>query len=465
MKMLKFAGLSLIAGVAALGAELGANLTFGSHGNQAVAQQLTLDEVLRAVRQERSQSAEENRRREQEFINERNTQRQKVAEVRRLKEAEQAESTRLEGARDANKTLIEELKIELDNKNGEFRDLYGAAQSAANELKDQVQVSLISAQFPDRDKPLIETARSQSLPAIEELEYLWFTYMQEMTEQGKIATFNAQIAADGGKTTEAPVTRVGPFVAFSDSDFVVYELDSQGNPILKKLARQPNQLKPLASNVEGASAGNYVRGPIDPSLGTLLNLTLDQPTLKERLDQGGPVGYTIVAVAALGILLGLYKLVTLTLTNGAVSAQARSKRANKGNPLGRVMQAYEGTNTADVETVALKMDDAVLKEIPKLEGGLNFIKVLAAVAPLMGLLGTVIGMINTFQAITLFGTGDPQIMAGGISEALVTTVLGLIAAIPLLLLHAFASGSARSVVATLEERAAGIIAEHAEGRG
>ncbi|MEL6380140.1 MAG: MotA/TolQ/ExbB proton channel family protein [Pseudomonadota bacterium] len=158
-------------------------------------------------------------------------------------------------------------------------------------------------------------------------------------------------------------------------------------------------------------------------------------------------------------------LVTLTLTNGAVSAQARSKRANKGNPLGRVMQAYEATNTADVETVALRLDDAVLKEIPKLEGGLNFIKVLAAVAPLLGLLGTVIGMIQTFQAITLFGTGDPQIMAGGISAALMTTVQGLIAAIPLLLIHAFASGAAKNVSQTLEQKAAGIIAEHAEGRG
>ena len=138
------------------------------------------------------------------------------------------------------------------------------------------------------------------------------------------------------------------------------------------------------------------------------------------------------------------------------------KKPSKSNPLGRVMLAYENTQSNDVETVALKLDDAILKEVPKLESGLNLVKVLAATAPLLGLLGTVIGMINTFQAITLFGTGDPQIMASGISEALVTTVLGLIAAIPLLLLHAFASGASKRVSQVLEEQAAGIIAEHAE---
>ena len=129
------------------------------------------------------------------------------------------------------------------------------------------------------------------------------------------------------------------------------------------------------------------------------------------------------------------------------------------------MQMYAGDRDADMETLQLKLDYAVIKEVPKLEGALNIVKVLAAVAPLMGLLGTVIGMIVTFQAITLFGTGDPKLMAGGISQALVTTVLGLIAAIPLLLLHAFAANASRRVSQVLEEQSAGMVAEYAEGRG
>lgn len=464
MKLLKLAGLSLCAGVAALGMDLVSETT---RTDASAQQQLTLDQVLDAVRKERRDSAAANKEREDRFRANRNTQRAELADVRRRKDAAKAETLRLEGLRDANRETIATLTAELDEKNGEFRDLFGAARSSANELRQHVETSLISAEFPGRGEALAKTAASDALPAIEELEYLWDTYLQEMVQQSKVSTFEAEIVgADGEVGKTATVTRVGPFVASSNGEFLVYKVNDDGVSQLKQLARQPTGGRTaLASNIENASPGNYVRGVVDPSLGQLLALTVEEPTLKERLDQGGPVGYTIVVIAIIGILIGLFKLVTLTLLSGAVSAQARSKRAGKGNPLGRVMMAYEATNTADTETVALRLDDAVLKEIPKLEGGLNFIKVLAAVAPLMGLLGTVIGMIQTFQAITLFGTGDPQIMAGGISAALVTTVLGLIAAIPLLFLHAFASGAAKSVSQTLEEKAAGIIAEHAESRG
>ncbi len=458
MKLLKLAGLSLFAGIAALSADV----TTAPLTSSVSAQ--TLDDILRDVRAERRKSAEENKQREAEFTAQRNQQRAKLSQVKARKDAAKAETLRLEGVRDANRERLAKLTAELDEKNGEFRDLFGAARSAANDLNTSIETSLISAQFPGRGKALLETAQSEKLPAIEELEYLWDTYMQEMTEQGRISTFDANIVNEQGNPDSAQVTRVGPFVAFSGGEFLVYQKDSEGNVALKKLTRQPTGNRAgLASNVENSSGGNYVRGIIDPSLGALLALTVEEPTLKERLDQGGPVGYTIVAMTILGVAFGLFRLVMLTLTNGAVRAQARSKKISKSNPLGRVMMAYEATNKADTDTVALRLDDAVLKEIPKLEGGLNFIKVLAAVAPLLGLLGTVIGMIQTFQAITLFGTGDPQIMAGGISAALVTTVLGLIGAIPLLFIHAFASGAAKGVTQTLEEKAAGIIAEHAEG--
>ena len=283
--------------------------------------------------------------------------------------------------------------------------------------------------------------------------------IQQMAEQGKTVTFPAKIVLANGEASEADVTRIGPFVAFSDGKYLTYE-----NGTLKFLARQPaGDITGAASRVEKATGEDFVKGAIDPSLGTLLGLVVETPTLKERIDQGRFIGKVIIGAAIIGIILGIYKWVTLTMTAGAVRSQVRRKKASKSNPLGRVMLAYENTTSNDVETVSLKLDDAILKEVPKLESGLNFIKVLAAVAPLLGLLGTVIGMINTFQAITLFGTGDPQIMASGISEALVTTVLGLVAAIPLLLLHSFAAGAAKRVSQILEEQAAGIIAEHAEG--
>ena len=451
MNIFKLAGLSLVAGVAAASMEV--------TPAQAQETAITLDQVLQAVRRDRTETSAENRQREQQFLQQRNQQQAALSRVRAQVAAAEAESTRLEGVMDENQTAIDELDQELASKQGEFQELFGAARTAAADLNAQIERSIISAQFPGRSEQLRELAQTEKLPSEEQLRDLWEVMIQQMAEQGKTATFNTRIVQANGESDEANVTRIGPYVAFSGGKFLTFK---EGR--LQFLARQPaGDITGAASNVERATGEGFVRGAIDPALGQLLALQVESPTLRERIDQGRFIGKVIIGAAILGVILGIYKWVTLTMTAGAVRSQVRKKKPSKSNPLGRVMLAYEQTNTADTETVALKLDDAILKEVPKLEGGLNIIAVLAAVAPLLGLLGTVIGMINTFQAITLFGTGDPQIMASGISEALVTTVLGLIAAIPLLLLHAFASGASKRVTQILEEQSAGIIAEHAEG--
>ncbi|MEL7486839.1 MAG: MotA/TolQ/ExbB proton channel family protein [Pseudomonadota bacterium] len=459
MKLFKLAGLSLCAGVAALSMDFAGGSVFSAAEAQ---EQLTLDQVLSAVRRERRESSAENQEREARFLRERNNQQAELNRVRQQVVAAAAESDRLEALQAANNETIEALDAELAEKNGQFQELFGAARSAASDLEAQISRSQISAQLPGRGADLLEIAQTETLPSEEQLILLWTTMIEQIAEQGKVVKFNADVRGADGSSIAQEVTRIGPFVSFSNGRYLTFN-DSSGE--LEFLPRQPDSRATGAARaVENASGAGFTKGVIDPSLGTLLSLVVETPTARERFDQGGPVGRVIGIVTVVGVLLGIYKWITLTMTAGAVSGQARRKKASKSNPLGRVMLAYENTQSADVETVALKLDDAILKEIPKLEGGLNLVKVLAAVAPLLGLLGTVIGMINTFQAITLFGTGDPQIMAGGISEALVTTVLGLIAAIPLLLLHAFASGASKRVSQILEEQAAGIVAEHAEGR-
>ncbi|MEM9262688.1 MAG: MotA/TolQ/ExbB proton channel family protein [Pseudomonadota bacterium] len=455
MKLIKNLGLAVVAGFAG-------TLALGSVDIAQAQDQVTLDQVLRAIRREGTEVSAENRQREQRFLADRNNQRAELARVRSQVAAAEARSDALEASAEENKVTISELDVELADKQGEFQELFGAARSAAAELTAEVTTSQISAQLPGRADELREVAQTETLPTETQLRFLWTTYVEQIVEQGKVAKFNAQVAQADGTSESTEITRIGPFVSFSDSKFLTYD---GGQSQLEFLARQPaGNITALAGDVERASGSGFVRGVIDPSLGQLLSLVVESPTVTERIAQGRTVGYAILIVAALGTLLGVYKWITLSLTASAVKGQVRKQRASKGNPLGRVLLAYEASQAKDTETVALKLDDAILKEIPRLEGGLNLIKVGAAVAPLMGLLGTVIGMINTFQAITLFGTGDPQIMAGGISEALVTTVLGLIAAIPLLLLHAFASGASKRVTQILEEQAAGIVAEHAEAR-
>lgn len=455
MKLMKYAGLSLVAGITALALD-----TSPVRAQEGSA--VTLQNVLSAIRRERSEVSAENKEREARFLRERNNQQAELNRVVAQVAAAEAEATRFEGVMETNQGRIAELGTQLAEKQGEFQELFGAARSAAADLRAQVDASQISAQFPGRGEELASVAETDTLPTEEQLRFLWETLAQQIAEQGEVATFTANVAQADGSAVQREVTRIGPFVTFSDGKFLTYDsaLDQ-----LEFLARQPSgPATGAARTVENATGDGFYRGVIDPSLGQLLSLVVETPTPMERLAQGRTVGYIIVGIAALGVALGIFKWVTLMGVAGAVRGQVRKAKPSKSNPLGRVMLAYESASSKDVETVALKLDDAILKETPKLEGGLNLIKVLAAVAPLLGLLGTVIGMINTFQAITLFGAGDPQIMAGGISEALVTTVLGLIAAIPLLLLHAFASGASKRVTQILEEQAAGIIAEHAEGR-
>ncbi|MEE2690978.1 MAG: MotA/TolQ/ExbB proton channel family protein [Pseudomonadota bacterium] len=463
MKTLKIAGLSLLAGVAALGIELSAAVAqeTAPAPAQPAKPQLTLDQVLQAVRRERSSSSQENREREQRFLAERNNQAALLNQVKAQVAAEEAKSTRLEGQLDENQKIIDQLSAELADKQGEFGDLFGAARSAAADLNAQVSGSIISAEFPGRGEALTEIAQSDTLPSDEQLELLWYVLMQQMTEQAKVAKFQAPVIQANGESSEAAITRVGPFVAISRGNYLTYDSGAQK---LKFLPRQPSgPAKSAASRVENASGDKFVTAVIDPSLGQLLSVIVETPNFKERVDQGGEIGYATIILSLIAFALGVLRFVQLSSTAGAVRAQMRRGKPSKSNPLGRVLLAYEENKNADVETVQLKLDDAILHEIPKLESGLNFVKLIAAVAPLMGLLGTVSGMINTFQAITLYGTGDPQIMASGISEALVTTVIGLVSAIPLLLLHAFASGASKRVIQILEEQSAGIIARHAQG--
>lgn len=432
----------------------------------ASAQDISLDDVLREAREERRQAAQENREREQRFLAERNQQQARLNQVRAEVNAAEAESDRIENQFAANDTRIQELQTELEATQGEFGELFGAARSAAADLAAQLETSIISGQYPGRSAELRKTAEATTLPSVEELQFIYETHLEEMAAQAKVATFNATVWNTEGAAETAAITRIGPFVSFSDGKYYTMQDVENSPPRLTELQKQP-QVADAVSNarsVANYSGEGYTAGTIDPTSGTLLGLYVESPGLMERFEQGGLVGKAIAVVFAIGVLLGLYKLFTLFMTNSAVKGQVRRKTASRSNPLGRVMMAYESNPNADADTLALKLDDAVLREIPKIEGGLNFVKVLAAIAPLMGLLGTVVGMIITFQQITLFGTGDPKIMAGGISQALVTTVLGLIAAIPLLLLHAFASGFAKSVTQTLEEQAAGMIAERAESQ-
>ncbi|MEC7210198.1 MAG: MotA/TolQ/ExbB proton channel family protein, partial [Pseudomonadota bacterium] len=302
----------------------------------------------------------------------------------------------------------------------------------------------------DRAAPLDELAKSRGLPAIAQLEMLWFTLQQEMTAQAETKRFSGEVVNLDGTVRVTEILRVGPFTALTDDGFVRYA----GNHRFADLGRQPPARFGDAADdlLDADDGGDFVVAPVDPSRGALLNLLLQMPTLTERIGQGGLVGYIIILLGLSGIGIAIERIVRLSGIARKVKAQLDSGQASGDTPLARVWAVYQNSDTKNVEALELKLDDAILKEIPPLERNLSLLKLLAGVAPLLGLLGTVTGMILTFQAITLFGTGDAKLMAGGISTALITTVLGLCVAIPLLLSHSFLNGRALELSKVIGEQ-------------
>jgi biopolymer transport protein ExbB len=419
----------------------------------------SLQELLDRVRQGRTTDNRANDARVSAFQRTKAEQQRLLNEGRAAVVREENLSEQLEATFQENEIRLAELEAVLEERLGAFGELFGVVRQVAGDTRGQLRQSLISSQLPNRDDAIDELAQSRELPELAQLEKLWYTLLEEAAQQGGIVRYQAPVVTVDGNEQMASVVRIGPFTALSDGKFVDYLTETQR---LTELPRQPGALFVSAGeDIYNAQSG-VVTAAVDPSRGALLGLLIQTPSLRERIDQGGLVGYVIITLLVLGISLALVRIVNLSLTAARVGAQKKQSSGNPNNPLGRVMQTYEKNRGLNVENLQLKLDDAILKELPSLERGLSTIKVLAAISPMLGLLGTVTGMIETFQAITLFGTGDPKMMAGGISQALITTVLGLTAAIPLILLHSIASGRSKAVVEVLEEQSAGIIAGHAE---
>jgi biopolymer transport protein ExbB len=282
-----------------------------------------------------------------------------------------------------------------------------------------------------------------------------------MTESAKVSTFETQVAQLDGSMVSSSVTRIGNFNLVSDQGYLIYHPETKQ---IQPLGRQPGgYVLASAADLQATSGASYAGFYTDPTRGSILRLNTQKATNEERFHQGGTVGYLIAVLLVIGFAIAIWRVVALTLITTKIKSQLKNlSTPNENNPLGRILKVYNDNKDQDVENLELKLDEAILRETPKLEVGVNIIKIFAAIAPLMGLLGTVVGMIETFQQITLFGTGDPKIMAGSISMALVTTALGLIAALPLILVHAVVAGRSKSVLHILDEQSAGIIASHAE---
>jgi len=374
-------------------------------------------------------------------------------------------------------TTYSENDLQIASLNRELRDkanalglgeAFGIARQHANDSMTPLQQSLVGAQFPDNNRVefLASVAGSNNrMLTIEELERLWEELTRELVATGQVAKFNGSVVLPGGSSENTEVVRIGPFIATSQGRYLAYI------PELNRLTVLPRQLPaPFdadARNLTNATSG-YVQATVDGTRGVLLSMYVERPTLEERIELGEEVGYLIIFIGVVGILLFILQLLYLIKERLAVARQIRNPESpSRGNPLGRVLLAFRGDGTKieeDADILELRLSEAVMKEIPALERVQAFLRLAVAAGPLLGLVGTVVGMIITFQSITETGSSDPKIMATGIGQAMIATVLGLGVAVPLLFGNALLTSLSKGIMQILDEQSAGILAETLEKR-
>jgi len=441
-----------------------ASFTFGQQ------QAANLDQLLDLVEQARLTETEEHRQRMQQFQQNVNQRQALLNEMLEREETEQRISVDLENTYNENEIIKAQRFETLQERLGDLDELFGTIAGVVGDTRSQFEASLISAQYPGREETMTELAEimasESQLPSIEQLERLWFYLLQEMTESANVARFTTDVAQPDGTQNQQEVIRIGSYNIVSGGQYLEFDANTKR---LSVLPSQPGDYTSTAADIQSAAGGFTMVGidPTGPFGGSYLAALISSPSFQERYwEQGRTIGQIIIFVGLFATLLAVERMVTLTLVNAKVKRQLKSPdRPSENNPLGRVLKVYESDKNMNIETLELKLGEAILLETPALERFLTLLKIIATVAPLGGLLGTVTGMITVFQAITLFGTGDPQIMAGGISGALVTTVLGIVVAIPTILFHTIVKSRSDQVIHILEEQATGIIARRAEAQG
>ena len=427
---------------------------------------ISLDELLQQVKTGRVTDAAQNKARLDTFRANRATQVKLLNDEKAEQNRQEKNSARMEAQFEVNDQQILVLETAFQDRLGGLKELFGVLQQASGDARGQFETSLTQVQYKERTDFLLEFAKkmgqSNRLASLEEIERLWFELQREMTESSKVVTFTANVVNASGEENQQEVTRIGAFNVVSEGKYLEFIPETQR---LVELQRQPpSRYTGRIGDLTSADSGKFPIG-IDPTRGQLLGLLVQSPSLMERIDQGKTVGYVIIVLGIFGVLIAVWRVLVLSTVGAKVNRQIKNiSEPNSNNPLGRVLKISQDSASADIETIELKLGEAILRETPKFNAMLPLLKIISVVAPLLGLLGTVTGMIVTFQAITLYGAGDPKLMAGGISTALVTTVLGLVVAIPTVFLHTLVSSRARRLTQILQEESAGMLAELSEGK-
>ena len=416
----------------------------------------SLDELVETVRSGAASQRAELERREQRFIEARDDRARLLADIERQRRAAEAEADRLRAEFERGEDTLSELETTLDEQAGDLREVFNVVRQTAGDALPTLENSLVRAQHRNGSTLLDTLASGEATPTSTQLRELWLMLLDEMNSSGKIDRFETTVIAADGTETSREVTRIGTFAAVADGDYLRY-LPESGSLLV--LPRQPRGVDRANVVAFEQAEEPLQRIAVDPSRGSILSLMVQAPDFRERIMQGGIIGYIILVIGAVGLLLGAQRLVSSLLEKRAMDKALTSEGADGDHAITQLRAATQDAELlGDSDALSAKLDEIVLITSERLRWGLPALAIFAAVSPLLGLLGTVTGMIETFQVITLFGAGDPRLMSGGISQALITTQLGLSVAIPLLLIHSFVQGRVNALIAVLDETAAELFA-------
>ena len=375
-----------------------------------------------------------------------------------LKAAEDL-SVRLIAEFDENEKQLSELEEKLTLKLGNLGEMFGVVKQVSGQTRGEFKNSITNIDNPDRDAFLKNLSESKKLPDLSDISALWIELVKEIRNAETIKTFETKVLSADGDNSELEVLRIGTFSLTQNGNFLKHLIDTNQ---VEFLPSQPSgvskrKLKQLQNNTNGVFEVD-----IDPTRGAILDKLIQKKTFFQRIADGGFVGYVIILLGLGGVALASERIYVLRNTLESIQEQEKSENIIEGNILGTLLETAKENINESLDALELILDEKIQSITPSIEIRVKAIKLIATVAPLLGLLGTVIGMIETFQAITLFGTGDPKTMANGISEALVTTMLGLMTAIPATFMAAIMANYAKNILTVLEEQSTGMVAAAAE---
>jgi biopolymer transport protein ExbB len=417
-----------------------------------------IKELVTKARAEQLAEQQHNKQREQRFTAAEDQLTSQKAQLSAKRHALQSEIDQLRHQFSKNEQQLANLKEQRRLEMGSLSELFSVVRQHAKELQSKLSGSVSGIDRQKQNLALINIVHAKTLPSLEELSDLWLALHDEIIASGEGAKVTIPLINQQGHTQLVPALRLGTFGVMTSDGYVNWSNTKQA---ANHYTIQPDN-GPTLNSVSDLVTKGHQNFIVDPLQGKLISQLANQPSLTQRLSAGGTIGTIIIILLIVGLCISIVRGGQLSRAMFKVKQQLKTPHQPNDNPLGRVLNVYYNEKSRSVEALELRLLEVIIDEQSHLEKGLSMLKLLAAIAPMLGLLGTVTGMIDTFQVITQFGNSDPKVMAGGISMALVTTVLGLIAAMPILLAHNILSNQAESIKNILEKQGIGLVAQQAE---